>query len=182
MTDIEIALEQAELFARGAGCAGFAFHHGVSRQNLAPATRHLEGCNIDTNRPARPAGLAGRAVGDCLRAAEPGTRQAIIESDRAINSEIGEHFSFHAARQVGAGLWRRQIEFHLADEIRRDDFLGVGLFHRDSTASGSEGAPPQEITMHRFGSLVDASPSEAMPEVTDRCLQASPGLHAAERC
>ena len=123
MARVEIVAEQRILLRRSASARVMA----PTRSALARRTRRcvslgLEIVDQHPHRHAAAAVLAGRAVGDRLRAAEAGLGQHVVERGGALADEMGEDFALHHPRQIGAWRGRRQIELrgvpHLARQTR----------------------------------------------------------------
>src|SRR5262249_9782869 len=82
----------------------------VALQRAAQRSRRLELGNDDAHRHARLATLAIGHVGDVLAAAEAALQEIVDEGRRLVVRKMREELALQATCQVGAGLWRRDVE------------------------------------------------------------------------
>ena len=107
---IEIGAEQRVLLGRRLGVVHGADQVGIALHHPLHVARRLELVGDDAHGNAGTAGLAGRPVGDVLRAAEAALRQQVVELRRLVADEVRKHLPFELPLDVGAGRRRREEE------------------------------------------------------------------------
>src|SRR6185503_6895376 len=81
--------------------------------------RGAELVDHDPYRDAGAAGLAGRAIGDRLAAAEAAMGEQVVEIARALADQMRKHLPLLLARQIGAGGGRGQVELRRVARMGR---------------------------------------------------------------
>ena len=107
---VEIGAEHRILLGGRHRHPHLADHVGVAREDAAQAARRAEFVDDHPHRDAGAAGFARRPVGDRLAAAEAAVGQQVVELARLLAHQMGEHLALLAARQIGAGRGRGEIE------------------------------------------------------------------------
>ena len=82
----------------------------VGLDHAAQRAARAELADQHAHRHAGLAALAVGHVGDVLAAAEAALEQIVDQRRRLVVGEVGEELALEAARQIGAGLRRRDVE------------------------------------------------------------------------
>ena len=118
MARVEVTAEQRVLLARRFVGRCVADDVGIGAQHPLLAGAGTEVGDQDPDRDAGAAVLAGRPVGDRLRATEAGLGQRVVQAHGASADEMREHLPLLRPRQIGAGRRGGEIELggvpHLA--------------------------------------------------------------------
>jgi hypothetical protein len=106
----DIAAKERILLGRGARGSPFPDNIGVAARDPALGAGRSERLDLYAHGDAGPAVLAGRPISDCLRTAETGLRQRVVERRRPQADEMGEHLSLRAPWQIGARRGGGEVE------------------------------------------------------------------------
>ena len=137
MAGAQIAAQKVELLHRRLGLDQIARQIGVARQDAAARAREFEIRHRNPHRDAGDAGLASRAIGDVLAAAEPGLGQGVVDVGAVAERQVGEDLALELTRQIGAG----RAGGHEEAELAREEVLGHGC--RSVTASAPAQGPDE---------------------------------------
>ena len=110
----QVAAQQVELLEGGLGLHQPALQVGIAVQGLAVRAPGHMVRHRDPHRDTGRAGLAGRPVGNVLRAPEAPLGQAVIHRRPVGHGQVGKDLPLQPLGQVGAGGGRRQVEPELA--------------------------------------------------------------------
>ena len=107
---VDVAAEQRVLLGGRRRLQPAGDEVAVGLDHAAQRARRLELAHHHAHRDARLAALAIGHVGDVLAAAEAALEQVVDQRRRLVVGEVGEQLALEAARQIGAGLRRRDVE------------------------------------------------------------------------
>ncbi len=143
MAGVEIVAEQRILFRGWLRRGDRADEVGVDPAHAALGVVGLEVVNQHPDRHAATAVLAGRTIGDRLRAAEAGLGQHVVERGGALADQMGENLALHHARQIGAGRRGRQVELRRVPHFARQAMLSrlvvrIKLVRNDLRGNGAQ--------------------------------------------
>ena len=122
---VEIAAKQRVLLAGWLRRIFGGHDIGIGRQDAAHGTRGNEFAGKDAHRDAGAASLAGRAIGDVLRATEAALGQEIVQLRCPLAHHMGKHLPLHLLRQIGTGRRCREVELGRRGRLRVHQWSGL---------------------------------------------------------